>query len=248
MSFKSIFLFLFVILAGEVLSELPPGITPCSRSEPPDEYDKCVLQQLMILTPQLIKGIPSLKLPPLDPLSLPSLVVDRNLDAIRVKANLTNVRVYGASNYEIDELRAKPNDLAVFLRVRIPYIHVKGNYDVKGNLLLLTLNGNGAFRGNFTNTQVRVSAQGKEIVDKNEVKRIELSKLVTKLRIGDGNIKLKAPPTQVLTADAATSFFNSNPRLVLDIINPIIEETSASIGKALAARALGALSKDEILP
>ncbi|CAG5107889.1 Protein of unknown function [Cotesia congregata] len=248
MLFNYFFLFFFVIHAGKVLAELPPGVTPCSPSESPDAYDSCVLQQLMILTPQLVKGIPSLKLPPLDPLSLPSLIVDRNLDAIRVKANLSSVRVYGASNYEIDELRAKPNDLSVFLRLRIPYIHVKGNYEVKGNLLLISLNGNGAFKGNFTNTQVRVSAQGKEVVDKNQVKRIELSKLSTKLRIGGGNIKLKTPPTQVRAADAATSFFNSNPRLVLDIINPIIEETAASIGKALAARALGALTKDEILP
>ncbi|KAG8036445.1 hypothetical protein G9C98_003767 [Cotesia typhae] len=198
MLFDYFFLFFFVIHAGKVLAELPPGVIPCSPSESPDAYDSCVLQQLMILTPQLVKGIPSLKLPPLDPLSLPSLIVDRNLDAIRVKANLSSVRVYGASNYEIDELRAKPNDLSVFLRLRIPYIHVKGNYEVKGNLLLISLNGNGAFKGNFT--------------------------------------------------DAATSFFNSNPRLVLDIINPIIEETAASIGKALAARALGALTKDEILP
>ena len=49
------------------------------------------------------------------------------------------------------------------------------------------------------NTQTRVNAQGREITDKNGVRRIEIYKLATKIRVGDGNIKLKAPQSQVLT-------------------------------------------------
>lgn len=127
-----------------------PGVNSCPRTNVPEDYNKCVLQQLEAITPQLVKGIPSLKLPPLDPLALPSLVVDRNLEALKVKANLTNIRVYGGTNYLIDELRANRDNLTVYLKVQMPYVHVKGNYDVKGNILLLSLNGNGAFRGNFS--------------------------------------------------------------------------------------------------
>lgn len=50
------------------------------------------------------------------------------------------------------------------------------------------------------------------------------------------------------SADAAATFFNSNPRLVLDIASPIIEDTAATVSRALAARALGALTKEELLP
>ncbi|XP_011309500.1 uncharacterized protein [Fopius arisanus] len=241
----------FILLltwSGKISGELPPGVTPCPRASPPAEYDKCVLQQLELVTPQLVKGIPSLKIPPMDPLILPSLVIDRSLDAIKIKANLTGVRVYGGTNYKIDELHAQPDDLTVALKALFPYIHVKGNYDVKGSLLLLTLNGNGGFRGNFTNTQVRVQAQGREVTDKNGIRRVQVHKLLTKIRVGDGNIQLKAQPAYKAAADAAATFFNGSPRLVLDIINPIIEETATSIAKALAARAFGALTKDEILP
>ncbi|XP_063991770.1 uncharacterized protein LOC135170149 [Diachasmimorpha longicaudata] len=233
---------------GKISGELPPGVQPCPRGSPPAEYDKCVLQQLELVTPQLVKGIPSLKIPPMDPLVLPSLVIDRNLDAIKVKANLTNVRVYGGTNYKIDELHAQPDALTVALKAQFPYIHVKGSYDVKGTLLLLTLNGNGGFKGNFTNTQVRVQAQGREVTDKNGIRRVQVHKLQTKIRVGNGNIQLQAQPQHKVAADAAASFFNGSPRLVLDIINPIIEETAQSIAKALAARAFGALTKDEILP
>lgn len=122
-----------------------------------------------------------------------------------------------------------------------------------------------------------MNAQGKEITDKNGVQRFEVDKLVTKIRVGHGNIALKSPPAHTLAgnklnqvskifhsiiakykvrydiifvflADAAATFFNSNPRLVLDIASPIIEDTAATVSKALVARALSVLTKQELLP
>lgn len=51
-----------------------------------------------------------------------------------------------------------------------------------------------------------------------------------------------------ILANAASTFFNSNPRLVLDIASPIIEDTAATVSKALAARALSVLTKQELVP
>ena len=51
-----------------------------------------------------------------------------------------------------------------------------------------------------------------------------------------------------LSAEAAQTFFNANPRLVLDIASPIIEDTAATVCKALAARALSVLTKQELVP
>ncbi|KAK9307940.1 hypothetical protein QLX08_001856 [Tetragonisca angustula] len=233
---------------GAAIAGLPPGIQSCPRTLDLGQYDRCVVQQLKAITPYLAKGVPSLKLPALDPLFLPSLTVDRNLDSLKIKANMSQIRVHGATNFIIDDLKANPNDLSVRLKVQLPHVHVNGDYDVQGRLLLLPLNGVGSFNGNFTNTEAQVTAQGKEITDKNGVQRIEIDKLVTKIRVGDGNIRLKAPPSHTVAADAAATFFNSNPRLVLDIASPIIEDTAATVSRALAARALGALTKEELLP
>ncbi|XP_011498702.1 PREDICTED: circadian clock-controlled protein-like [Ceratosolen solmsi marchali] len=230
------------------LAKLPPGVTVCPRSDSPIQYNKCILQQLQAITPFLAKGIPAIRLPALDPLQLPSLTVDRNLEALKIKANMSNIQVFGGSNYLVDDLNADPNDLTVYIKVQIPYVHVRGNYDVQGRLLLLPLSGVGNFKGNFTNTEVRVNARGKEVADNNGVKRIEIDKLQTKIRVGDGNIKLKAPRSHTLTAEAAATFFNANPRLVLDIASPIIEDTATTISKALTARALSAFTKDELVP
>ncbi|CAK9807229.1 Circadian clock-controlled protein daywake [Anthophora plagiata] len=240
--------FLIASWTTVTIAQLPPGVQPCPRTNDLAQYDKCVLQQLNVIIPYLAQGIPSLKLPALDPLFLPSLTVDRNLEALKIKANMSQIRVYGATNFVIDNLKANPNELSVSLKVQLPHIHVNGDYDVQGRLLLLPLNGAGSFKGNFTDTEVRVNAQGKEVTDKKGVQRIDIDKLVTKIRVGHGNIKLKAPAQHTVAADAAATFFNSNPRLVLDIASPIIEDTAATVSKALAARALGALTKEELLP
>ncbi|XP_076683084.1 circadian clock-controlled protein daywake [Andrena cerasifolii] len=241
-------LFLIATWTGAAVGELPPGVQPCPPTNDLQQYNRCVMKQLKAITPYLAKGIPSLKLPALDPLFLPSLTVDRNLEALKIKANMSQIRVHGATNFLIDDLKANPNDLSVAIKVQLPHVHVKGDYDVQGRLLLLPLNGAGSFKGNFTNTEAQVNAQGKEVTDKNGVQRIEIDKLVTKIRVGDGNIKLKSPPSHTLAADAAATFFNSNPRLVLDIASPIIEDTAATVSRALAARALGVLTKQELLP
>ena len=127
-----------------------PGVTSCSPTKNSDQYDECIKKQLEAITPYLKKGIPSLKLPALDPLILPSLTVDRNLEALKIKANMSKIHVYGATNFFVDELHANPNDLSVFIKVQMPYVHVKGDYDVQGRLLLLPLSGVGYFKGNFS--------------------------------------------------------------------------------------------------
>lgn len=63
---------------------------------------------------------------------------------------MTQVKVYGVSNYVIDEFKANPFDLNVEMKLTIPHIYMKGEYDVNGRLLLLPLNGSGNFKGNFS--------------------------------------------------------------------------------------------------
>ncbi|XP_011879811.1 PREDICTED: circadian clock-controlled protein-like [Vollenhovia emeryi] len=241
-------LLVFVTWARTAVSELPPGVTSCPRTSNLSEYDKCVLKQLQAMTPYFAKGVPSLKLPALDPLFLPSLTIDRNLESLKIRANMSQIRVYGGTNFIVQDLKANPNDLTISIKVRLPHMYVNGDYDVQGRLLLLPLSGIGNFKGNFTDTDAQVNAQAKEITDKKGVQRLQINKLVTKIRVGSGKIVLKSPPAHTLTADAAATFFNSNPRLVLDIASPIIEDTAATVSKALAARALSVLTKQELVP
>lgn len=125
------------------------GVTGCSLSLNKNEFNQCVVDRVTFLTPALMKGIPSMRLPGLDPFSLPSLSVDRSLDSLVIKTNLTNIQATGASNYAIKDISVDPHKLTLGMKIHMPQVQVKGNYDVKGRLLLLILNGIGAFKGNF---------------------------------------------------------------------------------------------------
>ncbi|XP_014210396.1 uncharacterized protein LOC106640774 [Copidosoma floridanum] len=243
---------LVAILLGCSLSrtsfaKLPDGITGCSISLSRNEFNQCVVDKVREMTPHMMKGIPGMRLPALDPFVLPSLSIDRSLDQLVIKTNITNIQATGASNYAINEIDVDPRALTLGMKIHMPFVQVRGNYEVRGRLLLLVLNGVGAFKGNFSNIDVLVRAKGKEAVDKSGVTRVEVDKLQLKIRVGHGNIRLKSPPQHAVTADAAQAFFNANPRLVLDIASPIIEDTAATISRALAVRALSSLTKDEIL-
>lgn len=103
--------------------------------------------------PHLSKGVPSLKLPALEPLFLPSLVVDRNLESLKIKANLTQIRIYGATNYALHDMKANPNELTTSFKMQLPHVHINGDYDVQGRLLLVSLTGIGHFSGNFSKSE-----------------------------------------------------------------------------------------------
>lgn len=91
-----------------------------------------------------------MKLPALDPLFMPSLTIDRNLESLKIRANMSQIRIYGSTNYIVQDLKANPNDLTVSLKARLPHMYVNGDYDVQGRLLLLPLSGVGNFKGNFS--------------------------------------------------------------------------------------------------
>lgn len=49
------------------------------------------------------------------------------------------------------------------------------------------------------------------------------------------------------TATSAASFFNGSPNVVLDILNPLIEESSAAVLKAFLNKILGTIPIKEVL-
>lgn len=49
------------------------------------------------------------------------------------------------------------------------------------------------------------------------------------------------------TAASAAAFFNASPGIVLDILSPLIEETSAAVAKAFINKILGSIPIKDVL-
>lgn len=66
------------------------------------------------------------------------------------KATFKKIQLYGVENFVVDELKFDPVKLDIVIAITIPQLRVKSQYNIKGRLLVLELNGNGPADGNYS--------------------------------------------------------------------------------------------------
>lgn len=100
-----------------------------------------------ILRPRFPKGIPELSIPNFSPLTIQEAKLDTG-DSL--KATFKKIQLYGVENFVIDELTFDPEKLDFIIKVTIPQMRVKSQYNLKGRILVLELDGNGPADGNYS--------------------------------------------------------------------------------------------------
>ncbi|XP_054269981.1 circadian clock-controlled protein daywake-like [Macrosteles quadrilineatus] len=231
-----------------VAAKIPDYVPVCKKSDP--NFDQCVIKAIEVVRPHLAKGIPKMKVPPVEPLVIPALEINRNTDALQVKAKLTDIRAFGGSNFIVNNLKTDLNKLAVVASVTLPFLQVTSDYDVDGRLLVIPLKGKGIFKGNFTNIKADVRATGKLIKNKKGTEFAQVKDLSVKLRIGDQTVKFinkGSRDTEAIT-QTAMNFYNQNRQQVLEIIMPIVEETTVAFARQFGNTIFRAIPFSEILP
>ncbi|XP_045542491.1 uncharacterized protein LOC106707611 [Papilio machaon] len=239
-----VLIFLFVVIASDVYG-IPDYFPHCKKSDP--QIEKCFLDAVETMRPKLKGGIPEVNIPALDPFTVPTLKLDRTASNLRLKANLRNMKAFGGSNFKIEKFKLNLNNKYLAeVRLSIPKLVVAGDYDVRGSrILTVDINGKGKIRGNFSRIYVVAKGLAKPIV-KDNVEYLQADKIITKVKIGHGQIALEDSDSPAAATSAAT-FFNASPGVVLDILTPLIEETTAAVLKAFLNKILGSIPVKDIL-
>ncbi|XP_024085981.1 circadian clock-controlled protein-like isoform X1 [Cimex lectularius] len=245
-----VFMSVVVLALNEVLGKKLPDFVPtCKRNDP--NLDDCILKSIEVVRPHLNNGIPKIRVPALEPLQIPELNINRDLPNLKVKANLKDVKVYGASSFKINRLKTNIDSLSLEMSVTIPKCYVTTEYDVDGRLLLVPLKGKGLFKGNFTNIVADVRGTGELISNKKGVKYVAIKSLRSKVKVGDQIVKFvntdRNPQNDLITQTAA-NFINQNRQQVLEIVTPIAEETADAIIKQMGNNVLRSIPYNELLP
>ncbi|BES97645.1 Haemolymph juvenile hormone Hypothetical protein protein (JHBP) [Nesidiocoris tenuis] len=233
MTLKLIFLALFV--SSIAAKKLPDSFPQCKRSNP--QFDKCVLAAIETVKPQLVKGIPKIRIPPADPFVIPELNVNRDQPNLKIKAKLKNIVAKGGSNFKISKLKTDLDKMTAEVSLQIPHLQVTCDYDVDGRLLVVPLIGKGIFKGNFTNIVAEAKGVGELIKNKKGIEFAQIKSIKLKLKLGAEAVKFKNTdknPNNDLIATTAANFVNQNRQQVFEIINPIAEETAEEILKQIA--------------
>uniref|UniRef100_A0A2S2Q1H3 Circadian clock-controlled protein n=1 Tax=Sipha flava TaxID=143950 RepID=A0A2S2Q1H3_9HEMI len=229
--------------------KLPNFVHVCKRSDP--QLDKCLIQTIESVRPELPNGIPKLQIPALEPMTIPMLVVNRNEDSLKVKATIKDIQAWGGSKFVVSNLKINLEKLSGEGTILLPNLLVNCTYDVDGRLMVIPLQGQGIFIGNITNTKADVKANVEVLKDKKNREYFQIKDIRIKLKVGDATGKMISQNinknNDALTETAST-FYHQNRRVVLDIITPIAEEIAVEFALQIGNNILKTILYDEILP
>ncbi|KAI8430232.1 hypothetical protein MSG28_000575 [Choristoneura fumiferana] len=240
-----VFVVLAICLAISHGKVTPDYFPQCKRSDP--EINKCILDGVEAMRENLRAGIPEVSIPPLEPFVVPTLKLDRTAPNLRLKAVVKNMRALGGGDFRIEKLKLNLNNkYAAEVKLLLPRLAVTADYDVRGSrLLVLDIDGKGKLRGNFTGISVIAKGAAK-LIEKDGVQYLQADKVVTRVKIGHGQVAFD-DTERPLAASSAANFFNASPNVVLDILNPLIDESSAAILKAFLNKVLAKIPLKEVL-
>ncbi|XP_071440006.1 protein takeout-like [Hetaerina americana] len=226
---------LLLVVAGvtsqevEQKFETPEYILPCEKED--RDLNACIKNTFNHLRPYLVKGIPELEMPPIEPLKIDKMAMENGHGPVNVRAVFTNLTVHGASNYSVVAVKS---DLATYrldLGMKIPKITATGHYEVTGNVLLLPVRSRGDFLSSFSDVTALAKIYGKE--EKEAFGRMgpfmRTEKLVVDFALGKARFRVR----DLLNGDnllgvAMNQFLNQNS---IEIINEMKPAASASIAR-----------------
>ncbi|CAK1600170.1 unnamed protein product [Parnassius mnemosyne] len=239
-----VLLFISIATVATVYGKVPDYFPKCKKNDP--LIEQCLTDGIENMKPKLKTGIPELNIPALDPFVVPTLKLDRTASNLRLKAVIKNAKAYGGSNFRIEKVKVNLNNKYLAeIKLQIPKLIVTADYDVLGSRILTAeINGKGVMKGNITGVSVVAKGRAKPIV-KDGVEYLQAEKIVTKIKIKNAQISLTDSERPAAALSAAT-FFNASPGVILDIINPLIEDTVAAVLKPFINKVLGTIPLNEI--
>lgn len=119
-------------------------IDVCQRKDP--EISQCIIRNVDILRPRFNKGVPELAIPPFNPLTIP----EAHYNGGSFNLTFRNIELYDLESFVIDDLYFDPSKPEFKLSVTIPRLRILAEYNVKGRVLLLQLDGKGPVDGNYS--------------------------------------------------------------------------------------------------
>nr|XP_023014681.1 uncharacterized protein LOC111504369 [Leptinotarsa decemlineata] len=141
MGFKLLICLLLMFMKVSENKNLPADFPRCHRS---DQFlNKCMLQAMETVRPFIAKGIPEINLPPFEPLFVKGFEVDRDTEALRIKANLTNVFVHGLTNYDCRTFEFRVPSLQFATRCSFKEVKLVSDYTISGSVLGAQIEGTG---------------------------------------------------------------------------------------------------------
>ncbi|KAK9503716.1 hypothetical protein O3M35_010218 [Rhynocoris fuscipes] len=168
----------------------------------------------------------------MEPLRIPKMVMDNGNGPVRVRAQFSNITVYGATNYTILDVKGNVTSYKMDLLLYLPRIEVTGNYEVTGNVLLVPVNSRGQFWAFFSNITGLGRITGKEVI-KSGVSFMKTERLSVDFKLNKARFQIKDHLNRnSIIGEAMNQFLNQNSHELIDEMKPA---AAAAISKHFKA-------------
>ncbi|XP_005184810.4 circadian clock-controlled protein daywake-like isoform X2 [Musca domestica] len=171
-----------------------------------------------------INDVPGLKWISLDPYKVKRVKVTANTSVLNVTMEFKKLVLTGLIQSKIEKVSVTNGEIFT-MDMKIPKVNIKGNYIMKGNVLVLNLDGKGPFNIDLGDIELRFVVKSKR-VSRDSEEFFEVQSVKTNVKhLGSLHVKFNNlfGDNETLT-DSANDVFNQNWHDLLGLMRPVIEE------------------------
>lgn len=188
----------------------------CKRN---DQINDCLVTAINDALPKLKNGLPEFQMLPLDPLEINSIsIIQGSESPVNINLNFRNIKITSVSTSTVTKCRSDLTNFILRCESISPEIGLSGDYTMKGQVLVLPVNGDGKAKIVLKNLVAKHELIG-EPVEKN-------GELFMKLKL----YKIKLIPEKV--SFDFRNLFNGD-KLLGDTMNNFLNENSKMVFKEL---------------
>ncbi|CAK1600168.1 unnamed protein product [Parnassius mnemosyne] len=242
----NVFFLLFCVAYDQCYSKIPDYIQVCKRDQ--ETINECVRESIEQLRSKLLKGIPDLNVPSIDPFYISEISppVGKNMRAFQAVGK--DIVVSGAGNFTIKSVFVDLDKMTVRARVRFPRLHFEGKYKVDIQFLLLPIRGEGTLVADAIKCNVDALLRIKT-VEKEGVEYIEFTDIDTDITIKDYWINLQGLFNGEKTLEEVTNMaLNENKAELMKAVKPFAEKGVSNIILDAANKITNMIPYDELFP
>ncbi|VVC24844.1 Haemolymph juvenile hormone binding [Cinara cedri] len=247
---------LFLAVVASVIAAPAPkkqlSFNLCKKNDP--NLDKCLKTSIQEVIPHLSEGYPKLRIPALEPFELPSLEIDHgkgSTKSVSIDLKLKDVKITGLTGTVIDSLKVDVDNYRMTGKVAFAKpIVITGAYTVNGKVLVLPITGNGPCSitlhdaildlKDVSGTPYQKNGKTYVQIKKIDLKLVNIKKLNIKLEnLFNGNKQL---------GDSMNTILNENWPVLLEELQPALEEVVATIAQDIVNKALQKTAYTDIFP
>ncbi|XP_033220657.1 uncharacterized protein LOC117175165 [Belonocnema kinseyi] len=151
----------FLVIKADEEVPLPPEFRRCNRNAA--DFSLCARQAIEEAWPTLVKGIPELGIPQLDPFVVNSLEQEFHSGVLRGKMIVKNARVYGAAGHKFKSVKLHLNGdrFNMEMDVTVPKILTEGDYMGDGYISAFKIGGKGQFNVTMEGIKTYFNIEGR---------------------------------------------------------------------------------------